>query len=84
MGSTPPIASPVRVVAEFRLVRPKTTKLAAPRLDLDKLVRAGLDALTGVVFVDDRQVVAITATKAWADATRPAGVTMTIDERTAP
>jgi len=31
--------------------------------DLDKLVRAVLDALTGIVWKDDAQVVALKATK---------------------
>ena len=36
-------------------------KVTSP--DLDKLVRAVLDAMTGVLFADDRQVMAITAHK---------------------
>jgi len=45
-------AGPVSVSANFSL-RPRR-KGDSP--DLDKLVRAVLDALTGVVYVDDRQV----------------------------
>lgn len=33
--------------------------------DIDKLARAVLDALTGVVFMDDSQVVALVAAKRW-------------------
>ena len=33
--------------------------------DLDKLVRAVMDALTGVCYVDDSQVVSINARKEW-------------------
>jgi Holliday junction resolvase RusA-like endonuclease len=35
--------------------------------DLDKLIRAILDALTGVVWRDDGQVVDIVASKVYAD-----------------
>lgn len=35
------------------------------RPDLDKLIRAVLDALTGVAWRDDSQVVGLTATKRW-------------------
>ncbi len=51
----------------FRVARPKTTKLAAPRLDLDKLARALLDGMTGVVYVDDKQVVRLVAAKEWGE-----------------
>ena len=33
--------------------------------DVDKLLRAICDAASGVVYVDDRQVVQVTATKYW-------------------
>jgi crossover junction endodeoxyribonuclease RusA len=45
--------------------------------DLDKLVRAVLDALTGVVWADDAHVVDIHAVKGWADGQHP-GVQITI------
>jgi len=44
--------------------------------DLDKLSRAVLDALTGILYVDDRQVDALSATKAWAGSLPLAGVTI--------
>lgn len=64
-GLVAPWPMPVRVSLAFTLARPKTTKLAAPRLDIDKLTRAVLDALTGIVYVDDKQVVDVRATKSW-------------------
>jgi Holliday junction resolvase RusA-like endonuclease len=36
---------------------------AAKRPDVDKLIRAVLDALTGVIFEDDKQIVRLTASK---------------------
>lgn len=61
---------PVHVDMMFSLPRPKAepkTRRTWPdrRPDLDKLVRAVLDALTGVAFHDDGQVVSMLATKDW-------------------
>lgn len=77
MGSTPIIAGPVVVSAWFTMARPPshlrrdgTVRPAAssyPRLDVDKLARAVLDALTGVVFGDDSQVIVLHAHKTWDD-----------------
>lgn len=71
---------PVALVLEFVFARPKghrTSKGALSRSatscpvtrsvgDLDKTVRACLDALSGVAFRDDSQVCALTASKRWA------------------
>lgn len=56
---------PVTVNCVFYVRRPKTVTRNEPsvRPDLDKLIRAVLDALTGVAFVDDSQVVEIHASK---------------------
>jgi Holliday junction resolvase RusA-like endonuclease len=69
---------PVAVAITFALPRPKGhfgkkgLLPSAPRSpavmpDLDKLVRAVLDALTGIVWRDDAQVVAIEAYKRYSD-----------------
>lgn len=76
---------PVRVSLEFRLVRPKGhmgkkgLKPTAPehpgtKPDLDKLARAVLDALTGVAFRDDSQVVRLEASKVYDDTGTGPGV----------
>lgn len=78
MGDTPALTGPVVVSAWFTFSRPPShfradgrslTKSASryPRLDVDKLARAALDALTGVVWGDDSQVVVLHAHKAWDD-----------------
>ena len=56
---------PVEVKLRFVLPRPKTVDRTLPsvRPDLDKLERAVLDSLTGVVLVDDGQVVKLSSTK---------------------
>lgn len=65
----------VNVVVEF--VKPKTAKRAAPtvRPDVDKLLRAVLDALTGIAYADDSQVVQVTTSKTYGPSER---VTVTI------
>lgn len=77
-GDRQPLDGPVHVEIEFRFLRPKghfgtgrnSDKLrpAAPathigKPDLDKLARAILDACTGVLWVDDSQVITIVARK---------------------
>lgn len=59
----------VEVHITFQLARPKTVKRKEPfkRPDIDKLVRAVLDALTGVAYNDDEQVVKLVVSKEYAD-----------------
>ena len=74
----PPATGVVAVELLFRFPRPKShytgkgaLKPTAPRApgrpDLDKLCRAALDAMTGVVYVDDAQVAILSACKEWGD-----------------
>lgn len=76
-----PHRGPVMIDLYFRFPRPKAhlgargLRPSAPgehavRPDLDKLIRAVLDALSGVAYVDDAQVYSIEANKAWADSGR--------------
>ena len=80
---SPPIAGlGVSVHLHFKIMRPKShfgtgknalyVRPSAPKThiqkpDVDKLVRGILDALTGIVFIDDSQVYEIHTTKAWAE-----------------
>ncbi len=59
----------VYITLDFYMPRPRSVKRALPivKPDIDKLSRAVLDALTGVAYVDDGQVVSITALKHYAD-----------------
>ena len=70
----PPYRECVGLEVTFRFVRPKShyktdgslrvgVPLAPGKPDIDKLLRALLDALTGVIYVDDLQVACIWATK---------------------
>ncbi len=93
-GVLPMYAVPVRLVAVFYFPRPKghfgTGKNAgvlkgnAPRYkegtpDLDKLLRAVGDSLSGVVVRDDRLIVGVAALKVYVHEYRPfPGVDLTI------
>lgn len=70
MAGRPPLVGPLEVRATFVLPRPKSAprRRWAPekKPDLDKLLRALLDAATtGGAWVDDAQVVAVTARKVY-------------------
>lgn len=62
-----PYAGAVVVDLVFAMPRPKTVKRIAHTVkpDLDKLTRTVLDALTGVAYVDDSQVVEILVRKSY-------------------
>jgi Holliday junction resolvase RusA-like endonuclease len=63
--------APVSVTLIFRVARPKSLAKrvteATKKPDLDKLARGAIDALSGVLFRDDAQVVAINARKQYAE-----------------
>lgn len=63
-------SGPMAVVLEFVMPRPKrvTRPACDVKPDVDKLQRSTLDALSGVLFHDDAQVVKITASKRYARA----------------
>jgi Holliday junction resolvase RusA-like endonuclease len=68
------IEGPVAMRVEFRLLKPKsapkrrrTWPIGKLSGDLDKLARAVGDALTGVLFVDDCQVVEWSVSKDYGD-----------------
>ena len=64
-----PIASAVKVELDFVMNRPKSTKRVFPSVkpDLDKLIRAVLDGLTGVAYEDDSQVILIQSSKTYGE-----------------
>ena len=70
-----PIEGSIIITMTFRYERPRTVTRRLPTVppDLDKQIRSILDALTGVAYVDDSQVVVITATKEYGS---PAGVSI--------
>lgn len=87
--TTGPTAQFVNLAAVFKFPRPashygsgknsrvlKPSAQAYPRgLDLDKLVRSVCDAMTGIVYLDDSQVVSFTGTcKVWCPRWESGGV----------
>lgn len=60
-----PHNEPVEIDLVFYMARPRTVTRSEPSVapDLDKLIRAVLDALTAIAYRDDGQVTRITATK---------------------
>jgi len=66
----PPYEGPVQVWVRFAVPRPKTTKLDAPKPDIDNYLKALFDAMTtaGNVWKDDCQVHRVMeASKVWTE-----------------
>ena len=68
-----PMAVPLRLRAMFYLRRPASSGRRWPisgnrtEGDIDQYVKLLMDALTGLVWEDDNQIVELAARKAWAD-----------------
>ena len=86
MAGRPILEGPLAVVLEFALQRPVShlcprggaLRRGKPILpqgkpDIDKLARSTLDALAGIVFGDDSQVVSLAATKRYTAPGEPPG-----------
>lgn len=69
------LQGPVAVKLSFRMLKPKSARKSdcwvAKRPDIDKLARAVLDGMTGIVFRDDGQVAQLIVSKHYADDTGP-------------
>jgi len=95
IGSTPPLSGPLSVSFEFIMPRPKShfrsvkkqpvLRDDSPRHhtqapDRTKLVRSTEDALTGICWVDDSQIVSgRDISKRWADPGEEPGAIVTIE-----
>jgi Holliday junction resolvase RusA-like endonuclease len=75
-----PLSGPVHVLLTFFLPRAPsvTRRLPYVKPDLDKLTRATFDALKGVAWIDDGQVVQSTQQKVYADDASHCGVEVEI------
>ncbi len=77
------IDGPVVITLRFVMPRPATLPkrvvLHTKRPDLDKLARACLDGITGILIKDDSQVWSLTASKRYAEGTEPTGVSIWLD-----
>ena len=84
-GYSAPFIGPVTVDLAFVLPRPKSAPKSKPvaavkRPDLDKLVRACLDAITNICVGDDSQVVGLKASKRIALPGEEPGCRITVTE----
>lgn len=87
-GNPPLITGPVLMRITFGMQKPasapkrtRTYPIKARSGDVDKLQRSILDSLTGVLFVDDSQVLAVVAVKDWSD---PPGVVIEVVDCSGP
>lgn len=91
MQGKAPVPDPVSVSVNFFFSRPKShfgtgknaheVKVFAPKFknskpDVDKLLRGILDALTGIVFIDDSCVVVVTGRKEYSSGSPGAAITV--------
>lgn len=84
MQGQAPHTGPITMQLDFVLRRPKSTPKrrtppAIKKPDSDKLARAVFDALTGVIYRDDSQVIDHRVTKRLADLGENPGVTIRIE-----
>lgn len=73
-GGEGPLEGPVAVSMAFWLPKPssapkrrRTWPVAKRSGDVDKLARAGIDAMTGVIYGDDAQIISLGVTKDFED-----------------
>ena len=79
-----PIAGPLDINIMFFVKRPKKTALQYPKPDIDNYSKAILDSLNGRLFVDDYQVVLLSAVKAWAQPEEEGRIEIYMEQRNEP
>ena len=66
LGDFDPLEGPLAVSTKLFVTRPKSTKLYAPKADIDNYLKAVWDSLNGKVWVDDMQITDVReTTKRW-------------------
>lgn len=74
-----PLSGDLAAIVEIICQRPKTTKFARPRGDVDNYAKAPMDAATKTgIWVDDVQVATVLIDKRWTYSGEKPGITMTI------
>lgn len=76
---------PLELYVIFYLPRPKSATRTHPAVmpDVDKLLRAVCDSLSGIIYVDDSRIIRATAVKAYADDRGP-GASIRVNTLPAP
>lgn len=59
------LTGPVHITINFRMLKPKKASNPYPSGDLDNYVKAFLDAANEILFVDDKQITLLTASKCY-------------------
>lgn len=59
------MSGPLRAEVWFCVPKPKTSKLRYPKPDIDNFIKAVFDALNGLMWEDDYQIVQVDAEKMW-------------------
>lgn len=59
------LTGPVHITIHFRMLKPKKAANPYPAGDLDNYVKAFLDAANEILFVDDKQIESLKATKGY-------------------
>ena len=75
-----PYDQPLKVDVELFIRRPKTTKLAMPKADVDNFLKAVFDVLNKKLWVDDTIIQSVYATKQWAEKDSDGYFTVGVDE----
>jgi Holliday junction resolvase RusA-like endonuclease len=71
----------IELTAEFRITKARTSKLDTPKGDIDNYLKALLDSLTDAgLWVDDKQVVLIGASKRFCNPGETAGIEVRVRE----
>ena len=67
LGEWEPLSGPLTVDLELFIGKPKTTKLDAPKADIDNFVKYIFYVMNGRLWEDDSKVIKLYATKQWAE-----------------
>jgi len=77
-----PFKTPLRIAICFFLSKPKRSKFHVPgvRPDLDNYIKAVMDAMNGIVWMDDGQICEITAGKYYCESDAPTRIVLKVSE----
>jgi Holliday junction resolvase RusA-like endonuclease len=77
-----PFENAICVTISFSMPRPKsvTRRYHTIKPDADNIVKGVCDALNGVLYTDDAQIIELHVKKFYTDAANPVGICLTIEE----